>query len=163
MKKISVLFTQKYDWLAKLLLKVCGYQYSHASLSLGNGEDIFYSFNTNGFCTESPEKFKRHGVKNSLLYEAYVDNDVYSELRRRVGEIEPARNEMRYSYLGVFFCLINIPFSRKNHYFCSQFVAEMLVETGAVRLKKKSSLYVPEQLKAELDSQCNWVKSMNAI
>ncbi len=163
MKKISVLFTQKYDWLAKLLLKVCGYQYSHASLSLGNEDNIFYSFNVNGFCKESSEKFKRYGVKNSLLYETYVDNNVYYELKRKVAEIDASRNEMKYSYLGVFFCLIKIPFSWKNHYFCSQFVAEMLVETGAVKLKKKSSLYVPEQLKAELERQCNWTKTINII
>jgi inositol transport system substrate-binding protein len=41
---------------------------------------------------------------------------------------------------------MHIPYKFKNRYFCSQFVAEILEHAGAVRLKKKNTLYLPHQL-----------------
>ncbi len=37
-------------------------------------------------------------------------------------------------------------FPKNIHDFCSQFVAEVLSKSGAVKLKKKESLYLPGQL-----------------
>jgi inositol transport system substrate-binding protein len=56
------------------------------------------------------------------------------------------RDNYRYSRLGVVLCLMHIPYKFKSRYFCSQFVAEILEHAGAVRLKKKNTLYLPHQL-----------------
>ena len=51
---------------------------------------------------------------------------------------------------GYEFCFVHIPFKRKKHYFCSQFVAEILAESGALKLKRRPSLYLPNHFYREL-------------
>jgi inositol transport system substrate-binding protein len=48
--------------------------------------------------------------------------------------------------LYLVLCLLHIPFKFQDKYFCSQFVAEILEQSGAVRLKKKNTLYLPHHL-----------------
>lgn len=163
MKKIAVLFTEKNDWFSKFLIKICGHKYSHASLSLGYEDNSFYSFNVKGFCTESIPKFQRRGVKRSLLYTLNMEDGAYLKLKNRLEEIKSNPQEMKYSYVGVFLCLLGIPFSWKNHYFCSQFVAEMLDKSHACIMQKKPSLYLPDQLRKELTRQCGWSCVMDVV
>ena len=40
--------------------------------------------------------------------------------------------------------------ARKGHYFCSQFVAELLRESGAVPLRSAPCFYLPNRFAAEL-------------
>lgn len=54
--------------------------------------------------------------------------------------------------------------SRKNHYFCSRFVAELLEDAEEIRLKKPSSLYLPNDLRQELaDSPCLMSINYNVV
>ena len=43
-----------------------------------------------------------------------------------------------------------LPFRGKGHYFCSQFVAELLRESGAVPLRSAPCFYLPNRFAAEL-------------
>ena len=54
---------------------------------------------------------------------------------------------------------MHIAWRRKEHYFCSQFVSELLGLTDEIRLKKKTSLYLPCQLAKEL-SELSCVKQI---
>ena len=64
-------------------------------------------------------------------------------MQQRLEEMDQKKGQFRYSRLGVLFCLLGIPFHRKNHYFCSQFVAEILKDAKAAELVKDSTLYYP--------------------
>ncbi|HIT61155.1 MAG TPA: hypothetical protein IAC33_08005 [Candidatus Fimousia stercorigallinarum] len=67
--------------------------------------------------------------------------------------MEHHKAQYRYAKLSLFFCLIHIPFKIRNQYFCSQFVAEMLQLSKSVRLEKRASLYLPNDLSWELKRQ----------
>lgn len=60
------------------------------------------------------------------------------------------RAEYHYTRLGVLFCILRLPFRWKGHYFCSQFVAELLRDSGAVPLRRAPCRYLPDQFAAEL-------------
>lgn len=149
-KTIAVLFTQNQGWFAALLKRLFGQKYDHVSISLGSHSE-FYSFNFKGFAHETPEKFRRHQVVSSTLYELPVADTAYHTLQRKLETIRQHRSEMRYSFPGVVFCCLGIPFRWAKHYFCSQFVTELLKSANAVKLRKRACLYLPEQLRRELD------------
>ena len=158
MKYLSVLLTKYPDRFARLLARLSGRGYTHASIGLED-EGRFYSFSFRGFTEETPDKFRRHGVTASRCYRIPVNDGAYRLVADRLAAMAARRTDYRYSYLGVALCLLHLPFRRKGRYFCSQFVAELLSASGAVPLRKRPSLYLPNHFPAELDRVCQVVPS----
>ena len=50
----------------------------------------------------------------------------------------------KYSVLGIIAIMLHIPYNRKYHYVCSQFVAHVLKEGKIVEFDKDTSLVKPE-------------------
>lgn len=67
--------------------------------------------------------------------------------------MEREQGNYRYNLLGLIFILLRIPFKRKNAYFCSQFVASLLNESGVIYFKKPTSLITPYELLDEYKMQ----------
>ncbi|MDD3222876.1 MAG: hypothetical protein EOM34_10745 [Clostridia bacterium] len=150
---ITVLFVREYCGFSNFIYFVTGRGYTHASLSLDEENEKFYSFNFKGFRIEHPKKHSdRYG--ESAAYCLEVTEEEYEQMKQRIEEMESNSEQLSYSSLGVFFCLLHIPLKIKNRYFCSQFVAEMLQQTKTVRLQKKPSLYYPNKLVKALENQC---------
>ena len=148
---ISVLFTQNHGWFARFLKTMFGQTYNHVSLSLEHGGGEFYSFNFKGFVRETFEKFRRHKVQGSMLYELQVTDSAYAEMRERLERAKRQCGELKYAFLGIFLCCLGIPFHWGKRYFCSEFVTELLTASQALSLEKRSAAYLPEQLRLELD------------
>lgn len=74
---------------------------------------------------EYPRKHRRRSGR-SVSYQLEVSKEDFEKISRKIREKEDSKEQLHYSRLGVIFCLMGIPFRRKNHYFCSQFVTEML-------------------------------------
>jgi len=79
------------------------------------------------------------------LYAMQVPEETYVLIEEEIHQIL-AKKQYGYLRWGVVLCLLHIPHKFKNRYFCSQFVAEVLLQASAVELKKKESLYLPGQL-----------------
>jgi hypothetical protein len=112
------MFTKKRDNFSKFLSKIATKDYSHASLSLE--DDInsdFYSFNVKGFKKETIEKFKRHGATVNEIYQIEVAEDTYLKLKRELAYYQNNKAIMKYSYVGLFLCILRIPFKLERHYF----------------------------------------------
>ena len=149
---ITVLLTRYYSIYSNFLYYVTGRGYTHASIALDEKNEYYYSFNLKGFRKEYPKKHSKRSGK-SICYKFEVSEEGYGRMIQRLEEMKERGSELHYSRLGVFCCLLHIPFHRKNHYFCSEFVAEMLALSDAVNLKKETSLYMPNQLIYELGRQ----------
>lgn len=150
MKKITILLTKYSDLISSFVYHVAGHGYTHASLGLDDEPGVYYSFNYKGFCIETLEKHRRRGVEKSLGCEVEISDEAYQKLKDNIAQFKAHRAEMSYTRLGVLFCLLRLPIRWKHHYFCSQFVAELLQLSGAVPLKKRAELYLPNQLYFEL-------------
>lgn len=85
------------------------------------------------------------------MYEIEVSDQIYGEIRQRIAAFQKQRTEYSYTRFGLLCAALHIPFYWKNHYICSQFVAEILKDTRAVPLARYPTLYLPNQLCPELD------------
>ena len=143
MKTISIVLTNYPSHLSSFMETVYGYEYTHASICLDAMNEKMYSFNYKGFCMETVSKYKRHGVEKSISFQLQVTDAAFERLQNKIEQFVENREDFCYSSIGVVFCFVHIPFKRKKHYFCSQFVAEILAESGALKLKRRPSLYLP--------------------
>lgn len=150
MRQICVLLTKYSDWLSAVVCHVSGRGFTHSSISLDEDPDTYYSFNFRGFAVETAEKHRRRGVRNSRCIQLQISDAAYTRLRMRLLDMLAHRAEYRYTRLGVLFCILRLPFRWKGHYFCSQFVAELLRDSGAVPLRRAPCRYLPDQFAAEL-------------
>lgn len=150
MRQTSILLTKYSDWISTLVYHIGGRGFTHSSIALDEDPDTYYSFNFRGFAVETAEKHRRRGVKNSRCIQLQVSEEAYQKIRRRIQGMLQNRSHYRYTRLGLFFCILRLPFRWRDHYFCSQFVAELLRESGAAPLKKAPCLYLPNQFASEL-------------
>lgn len=153
MKTITILLTKYSDWISWIVYHIGAGDYTHASLAL-EGEEYFYSFNYHGFCIETIDKHKSRGVVNSLAYELQISEESYNKIKKRIEDIEFNRKEYKYTRLGLVFAILKIPFKWKKHYFCSQFIAELLQECGNIPLQKNMNTYLPNHFYHELNDSC---------
>ena len=150
MKTISIVLTNYPSHLSSFMETVYGYEYTHASICLDAMNEKMYSFNYKGFCMETVSKYKRHGVEKSISFQLQVTDAAFERLQNKIEQFVENREDFCYSSIGVVFCFVHIPFKRKKHYFCSQFVAEILAESGALKLKRRPSLYLHNHFYREL-------------
>lgn len=151
MKQINVMLTKFSDLGSLFLYIACGFGYTHASIGLAETPGVYYSFNTKGFCEETIPKYRRHGVKKSICYQLNVSDEAYAVVKNYLEEFKQTRKNYQYTMLGTFLCHFHIRYKRSDRYFCSQFVADLLIRSGAVRLKKIAELYLPNQFRKELE------------
>lgn len=143
-KTISILLTGYSDWFGRFIRITSRSGYSHASLSIDGSEEVFYSFNGKGVVVEEPKKRKpRRRKEHSVCIRIRVPASICDDIEKEIQQFLEMRDIYTYSRLGVILCLLHIPHKFENSYFCSQFVAEVLAKSGAVRLKKKEPLYLP--------------------
>lgn len=158
MKSISVIWTKYSDPLAELVYNLTERTYTHAAISLEDDQAYYYSFCFKGFCRETIEKYRRRGVKKSLRMRLEVPEDVYEGLQRKLDFMERNANFYRYTKFGVFCALLHLPIRRYRHYFCSQFVAELLESTGAIQLSRPSYLTLPNHLLRDLKGSSGFLE-----
>ena len=151
MRKVTVLLTKYSDWVSTFVHYLAGQEYTHSSLALEEDPDTYYSFNYRGFAVETLEKHRRRGVTKSRCIQLSVPDEAYARIRRRIRQMQAERESYHYTRLGVLCCLLRLPFRWKRHYFCSQFVAELLADCG-LPLGKAPCFYLPNRFALELPS-----------
>ena len=62
-------------------------------------------------------------------------------MRKRIYHFHTHAHLYKYNFIGMFPVLFNIQWNRKNHYFCSQFVNDIL-EYGNIHLFDKPSVLI---------------------
>ncbi|MBS7528345.1 hypothetical protein KHM83_16770 [Fusibacter paucivorans] len=149
---ITVLLTRYYNVFSSFLYYLTGRGYTHASIALDEKNNYYYSFNFKGFRKEFPQKHRQRGGK-SISFKLAVNASDFEKIQHKIEMMEMEQSKLHYSRIGVFLCLLHIPHKRKNHYFCSQFVAEILQLSDSIKMKKHASLYLPNQLPSELAKQ----------
>ncbi len=153
MKTITILLTRYKGLFGRFICGISKNKFSHASISLDENEEIFYSFNLKGFVIEKPKKyFPESRIPGSTCVRIQVPCDIYDKVKEELTGYIDAKEKYGYSRWGVVLCLLHISHKFQYRYFCSQFVAEILNNAGAVKLRKASSLYLPGQLIDGFDS-----------
>ena len=153
MKKIYILLTRSTTILSKMVHWVTEDTYTHASIAFDeNLETLYTSSRKNGRtifpagpCTESLNSgyYKRHSKIPCAVYELQVSDEAYERAKLEVEQIMEKADQYHFNIIGLLLCQFNIPYHRKNYFFCSQFVSEILNRSHALELPKDTSLMKP--------------------
>ena len=127
--------------------------YNHVSLCLDDDIEEFYSFGRKviwfpligGFVTEHVDSGVYRAFSDTMcrIYELQINEEKYDRLRAAVDEFICNQHLYRYNLLGLVGVMFNRPFKRKNHFFCTQFVATILKDSGIHDFRKDASLATP--------------------
>lgn len=156
---LSVLFVNYEDFWSKVVYYVLGRGYGHASIGVDqNGVDqsdeVYWSFNFKGFRREKPKKHEAI-VSKSVCYKLSVTKEEYDKVVEMIEEFQSRRFEWKYNLAGLLLSRINIKRQKKDHYFCSEFVAEMLQRANIVEFNKNVAHYLPNRLEKEMQKLHN--------
>ena len=152
-RTIYLLLTRSETYFSRLIRHFTQGEFTHASIGLEGAEGPFYSFARKyprlplpgGLIQEGVDRgfFSLHPHIPCCLYELEVSEDTYQFICRRIQVMYEHRERYRYNLLGTLACLFHLRFERRHHKFCSEFVAEMLCESGAVELEKAPAMTRP--------------------
>jgi hypothetical protein len=134
--KIYVVISQTGTILSRFLKLVTRAPYNHVSLSLSRDLQTMYSFGRinpynpflGGFVRESPSfgTFKRFSNTTVMVLEISVSLEVYERIRRRLNEMLAEQKKYHYNYIGLGLAAFHIRWQQKYHYYCSEFVKDIL-------------------------------------
>lgn len=143
-KYIYLVFSKTGTWLSKTLNIFSETKYVHASLSFDNSFKEMYSFGrtnpnnpfSGGLVKENLSEgvYTKFSGSECLIFKVKVTEEQYLSLIEEVEKFFREKEKYKYNFLGLIGLLLNIPIKRKNYYFCSQFVSELLI---------KSKIYMP--------------------
>lgn len=153
MKSVYILVTSTRTVFSRGMRMVVTDEFTHASISLDREMRQVFSFARKHEKLMLPAGFVREDIYSGVygknpdapcaLLELNVSDEVYARIARRLYSMISCAEDYRYSILGVFLCKFDIAYNRERHYFCSQFVADVLENSGAMQMPKPVSLMRP--------------------
>lgn len=153
MKNIVVCLSRDRSFFSYMTYYLDGGGYTHASIALDEDSEYYYSFNFKGFKKEYRTSLKKR-PREMVRYIVSVTEKQYDELKQILEDMEAHKEKYKYSRLGVSLCLFRVPNSGvgEDHYFCSQFVADVLNESGCLDTHKIPAMSTPNDLKVDLEN-----------
>lgn len=155
---IYILFSRSTTIPSRVIHAFAGGEYTHVSLGLEGPNGPFYTFARKypqwplpgGLIQEVPGRgfFGLHPDTRCCLFTLRVGERVYRLLLEKLEGMYRQRERYHYNLLGTVTAYFHLPLRRQWHYFCSEFVAEVLTESGALPLGKDASLARPMDLYA---------------
>ena len=153
MKTIYILLTRSGTLLSNLVYSVTGADYTHASIAFDEDLSCLYSSTRKNGYTMFPAGpsreylnrgvFKLRGNVPCALYALEVTDGAYARAKRRADHMMAHGRMYRFNMIGLVLCALHIRWNRRRHYFCSQFVSEVLEKSGSLQLPKHSTLMHP--------------------
>lgn len=147
---IYLVFTKTGTWLARTLSVFSETKYVHSSISFDPSFTEMYSFGrtnpnnpfSGGFVKENIFEgvFKKWHKCECIIFKVNVTQKQYHGLKRDIEFFYKNRHQYGYNFIGLFGILINKPIKRQNHYFCTQFVYELLHKHRLLNLGKPPGL-----------------------
>lgn len=153
---IYLVFSRTGTWLSHLIKFITNSQYTHVALSLDSDFNNMYTFgrlNPNnpfsaGLTIESlyAGVYQKSPSCEGLICKIPVSNEQLQELIKEINKYYCSDVEYKYNFLGLFAVLLDKPWKRKHHYFCSQFVTELLTSSNIWNSPKQPELMRPIDL-----------------
>lgn len=131
--------------------------YTHVSIAFDRDLNELYSFGRlkpwnpvfGGFVKEDiiEGTFGRFPNTRCALYSLEVDDFQYQKLKKEIYRFKREADRYGYNFLGLLTAMFHQPLTRKYSYFCSQFVSEVLLNSGINIVNKPPGLTSPMDIK----------------
>ena len=164
MKTLYIFLTRSGTLLSNLVYHITGAQYTHVSLAFDPDLTTLYSSTRKNGYTMFPagpsKEYLNRGVFRlredipCALYALDVTEEAYLRARRRADHMMAHGELYRFNSLGLLLCALHIRWKRRRHYFCSQFVSEVLQKSGSLDLPKHSTLMHPNDYTSLPELRC---------
>ena len=164
MKTLYIFLTRSGTLLSNLVYHITGAQYTHVSLAFDPDLTTLYSSTRKNGYTMFPagpsKEYLNRGVFRlredipCALYALDVTEEAYLRARRRADHMMAHGELYRFNSLGLLLCALHIRWQRRRHYFCSQFVSEVLQKSGSLDLPKHSTLMHPNDYASLPELRC---------
>lgn len=155
---IYLVFTRTGSWLSRLINVFSDTKYAHSSVSFDSNFTKMYSFGRikpenpfwGGFVEENLHDgiYKKFSHCECLIYKVGVTEEQHLLLQEQIDIFISEKEKYRYNFIGLFGILFNIPIKRQKHYFCSQFVSEILIRSNIFYSEKAPELIRTNELYA---------------
>lgn len=151
-RNIYILLSRPHSLVSSLIAFFTRAEYSHISVAYDRELRSLCSFARKyrlplpgGLVAENENGVLRKPLRNAkcVLLAASVPEDAFDAFRSRIDAMLASRDKYHYFLWGLFCCCLGMETYRENHYFCSQFVAEMLTCAGVRGIPKPPSLMKP--------------------
>ncbi len=152
-KQIYIVLSQTGTLLSLILKKATGAKYNHVSISLDPDLHTMYSFGRKnpcnpfigGFVTESPDNgtFAHFPSTEAKVLAINVTAHQYDKIKRKLEMMQCRAPIYHYNYLGLFFAAFQIRYKKKNAFYCSEFVKEILINYKVAREKPLGKITHP--------------------
>lgn len=136
-RNVYVVVSQTGTILSRILKSITKKEYNHASISLNKNLAPMYSFGRmnpynpvwGGFVLESIHAgtFKRFKNTKAIVLELPFDDKDYEDLKMRLKGMIKNSDLYGYNYLGLVLAGVRINWSKRNAFYCSEFVKDLLI------------------------------------
>ena len=136
-RRVYIVITQSGSILSKILKIVTRAPYNHVSLSLNTDLHVMYSFGRlkpknpviGGFVKESPFSgtFARFSNTKALVLYMDVSEKQYEAMERHLQALYNRKDQYKYDVIGLLLAAFRVKYTRKNRYYCSEWVKEMML------------------------------------
>lgn len=155
-KKVYVLLTDTGTLFTRMIKLYTKKPFNHASIAFDKNLIGVYSFGRTSRRNPFYGGFVKENISEELftnakcaIYCCTVDGNQINKMNDYIQRIESQKECYRYNLLGLFAILLNKQFNRENAFFCSEFVASVLMESDNFNFKKPLSLITPHDLQEE--------------
>ena len=136
--EIYLVLSQTGSIISRLLKTVTKAKYNHSSISLTKVMTNMYSFGRihlynafhGGYVKESINEgmYKRFSDTDAAVMVINVPEDTYNEICARLEDMYANRKQYGYDIIGIVAAYFGRHPKRKNKYYCSDFVCEVLTD-----------------------------------
>ena len=164
MKTLYIFLTRSGTLVSNLVYALTGAEYTHISLAFDENLNTLYSSTRKNGYTMFPAGPSREYLNKGVfrlrenipcaLYALEVSDEAYARAKRRAEHMMTHGELYRFNSLGLLLCAFHVRWNRRRHYFCSQFVSEVLQKSGSLNLPKHSTLMRPNDYAALPQLKC---------
>jgi len=152
-KKIYILLSDTGTFFTRIIKFYTKKPYNHASIAFDQHLMEIYSFGRKNPRNPFNGGFVKEDIQGNLFKQARcsvycctVTDDELRKMNDYINRMEAQKALYRYNLIGLFAVAFNRPLKRRNAFFCSQFVATVLLECGIAAFDKPLSLITPYDL-----------------
>jgi hypothetical protein len=155
-RSIYLVFSRTGTWLSRLISLFNEGKYVHTSISLDNSFTQMYSFGrvnpknplSGGFVEENlfDGVYKKFSGSECLIYRLEITEEQFKIIKSEINRFLIEKDKYKYNFIGLLGILFNKPIKRKDYYFCTQFVSELLIKSSIYNTNKNPELVKPDDL-----------------
>lgn len=156
-RNVYIVLTQTQTYPARAIHFYTNEPYAHASIAFDEDLEEMYSFARRGIWNPFNAGFIEEDINDGIfgkyrsttcnIYRLRITESQYIRLREEIEIFKQNKNDYSYNFLGLIAVALNIPVKPKQRYFCSQFVAYVLEQSGIKIFNKNYALVKPRDIR----------------